>query len=115
MPPVPHRKVKPAPTKTEADIGQTILDYWESNPRWTRQQLLDKLAPLLDVAGGDKRNIVFDVIIDADIDATSRMVWISTPTPDITINGTGPQTWQAYSTKFKTDEGTTAAEKLGSA
>lgn len=110
-----HQKIKP---KTdEAAIGQVILNYWESDPQWTKQQLLDQLVQVLDLQGGDYRNVVVDVITDNDIDGTSRMVWISVPTPDLKIKnvGGGPTNWKDYSLKFKQDEGTDAAQKLGSA
>ena len=110
------RKIKTNATD-ETEVGNVILNYWESEPRWTKQKLLEELTAVLNLNGGQLKDVVLDVILDQDIDSDTRMVWIAVPTPDFKKNPSGndPQTWKQYAAKFKQDEGTDAAKKLGGA
>lgn len=108
------RRIKPKTNATA--VGQVILDYWKSDPRWDRQRLRAELQNVLDLNGGQFRNVVFDVILDSEIDENTRMVWISVPTPDLKKNpsGSDPKDWKQYAAKFKA-EVPNAEEQLGSA
>jgi hypothetical protein len=84
-------------------VGEAIVRAWEeagaSGNVINRQALIDALTPLLDpsIKNGRKRNIEFDVIFDDNVDGTTRMVWLSIPTPDPKLKADNTEeSWQEY-------------------
>lgn len=70
---------------TYRQIGQKVKEAWingKAAKKIDRDALVNALQ--LDTSNTDpnKKNVVFDVITDQEIDDNTRMVWITIPTPD---------------------------------
>ena len=48
----------------------------------------------------DRKTLMFDVVVDEDLDANTRLVWITLPTPDLKFKGaSGYESWKDYMKK----------------
>lgn len=82
-------------------VGKAIFNAWaqaiENNPKEPvidRRALIASLSEILDLEdkGRSGKTIEFDVVFDSDLDANTRLVWISVPTPETEGIG-GRTTW----------------------
>ena len=85
-------------------IGKAIFNAWEaaikSNPKAPaidRRALTASLRELLDLEdkGSSGKTIEFDVVFDTDLDANTRLVWLSIPTPETEGIG-GRVSWEEW-------------------
>lgn len=108
-------------------IGKAIFNAWDlaykndpKNPTIDRRALIASLSQILDLedTGRSGKTIEFDVVFDTDLDANTRLVWISVPTPE-TEGIAGRTTWaewkQDYYDNLSPSEKEEKEEKLGSA
>ena len=96
-------------SKSFKEIGEAIKAAWkagDTNKRIDRDASIQALALEETPAETGKKAVVYDVIIDQDIDDQTRMVWICIPSPDTTGS------WVSYADGFNTDE---ELEQLGMA
>lgn len=103
------KKVKS--NKEFKEIGEAIKAAWlagAGSKTIDREALLSALELDGTFKGQGQNTIVYDIITDQDIDDTTRMVWISIPSPDVDKNGD----WTAYANSFNTDD---ELEDLGKA
>lgn len=89
-------------------VGQAIFDAWDlaikTNPEAPvidREALVARLTEIFDLEekGRKGKRIEFDVVFDTDLDADTRLVWISIPTPDVDLPG-GRDTWQSWKDSY---------------
>lgn len=94
--------------KEKRDFGKAIMKAWQdaidanaANPKIDRQALLTALDLILDKANKGKtdRTIEYDIVFDTDLDANTRLVWLTIPTPDREKAGFD-DTWQKYKNAF---------------
>jgi hypothetical protein len=85
-------------------IGKAIFNAWDlayknnpENPTIDRRALIASLSQILDLedTGRSGKTIEFDVVFDTDLDANTRLVWISVPTPETEGIG-GRTTWAEW-------------------
>lgn len=95
------KKVKS--NKEFKQIGEAIKAAWlagAGTKTIDREALLTALELDGTSKGAGQNTIVYDIITDQDIDDTTRMVWISIPSPDVNKDGD----WTSYANTFDTDE-----------
>lgn len=94
--------------KEKRDLGKAIMKAWQdaidanaANPIIDRQALLAALDLIIDKANKGKtdRTIEYDIVFDTDLDASTRLVWLTIPTPDREKAGFD-DTWQKYKNTF---------------
>lgn len=108
-------------------LGQAIFQAWDmaykENPKAPtidRRALISKLSDFFDLedTGRSGRKIEFDVVFDSDLDANTRLVWISIPTPETEGIG-GGQAWddwkRDYYDNLPADQKAEKEEELGKA
>jgi hypothetical protein len=108
-------------------IGKAIFNAWDQayknnpkNPEIDRRALIASLSQILDLEdkGRSGKTIEFDVVFDTDLDANTRLVWISVPTPETEGVG-GRTTWaewkRDYYDNLSQSEKDDKEEKLGNA
>lgn len=106
-------------------LGQAIFAAWDAaiktNPKAPvidRSALITSLNDILDLEdkGKSGKKIEYDFVFDTDLDANTRLVWLSIPTPE-TNNGGG--TWddwkRDYYDNLPPDEKEKKEEELGDA
>ncbi len=100
------KKVNLKGGKNLRDVGKAIFKLWEDAEKAGKSSL-DKadvqtaFDGLLDnKAAGGKKSVVFDFILDQEIDPDTRMVWICLPVPEADKGG---NSWKQYVKKFKQD------------
>jgi hypothetical protein len=85
-------------------LGQAIFQAWDQaikeNPKAPtidRRALIARLNDIFDLedTGRSGKKIEFDVVFDTDLDANTRLVWISVPTPETEGIG-GRTTWEEW-------------------
>jgi hypothetical protein len=85
-------------------LGKAIFNAWEqaikSNPKAPvidRRALIASLSQIFDLEdqGRSGKTIEFDVVFDSDLDANTRLVWLSVPTPETEGIG-GRTTWEEW-------------------
>jgi hypothetical protein len=95
------------------DVGNIIFRAWgraieearetKSKPVIDREWVMGQLHKLFDASasldGKKRREVVFDVVYDQDLDDTTRLVWICIPTPDTEIQG-GDDTWEKWKASY---------------
>jgi hypothetical protein len=93
---------------TYLQIGQKVKEAW-INVKAAKQIDRDALVNAMQLQPGPgsatQKSVIFDVITDQEIDANTRMVWITVPTPDTTGD------WEAYANGLTQSE----LEDLGKA
>jgi hypothetical protein len=108
-------------------VGKAIFNAWaqaiESNPKAPvidRRALIASLSQILDLedTGRSGKTIEFDLVFDSDLDANTRLVWLSIPTPETEGIG-GRTTWEEwkrdYYDNLSPSEKEDKEEKLGGA
>lgn len=108
-------------------IGKAIFNAWDlayknnpENPTIDRRALIASLSQIFDLedTGRSGKTIEFDVVFDTDLDANTRLVWISVPTPE-TEGIAGRTTWaewkRDYYDNLSPSEKEEKEEKLGGA
>jgi hypothetical protein len=75
--------------KGNKDLAKIVFKHWKkaidaNNTYIDRNDLLTDLEGILDVASdaGTGKKVQLDVVIDGDLDAQTRLVWLAIPTPD---------------------------------
>jgi hypothetical protein len=88
--------------KSARDVGQAIYAAWKdaidnNSTTIDRVKLKTALDGLLDKTdkGDTDRTIEYDFVFDTNLDATTRLVWIAIPTPDVEKSGLN-DTWDKY-------------------
>lgn len=120
-------KIKLKDERNRALVGKAIFNAWDSaiknNPEAPvidRRALIASLSELMDLkdTGKSGRTIEFDVVFDTDLDANTRLVWLSIPTPETEAIG-GRDTWakwkQDYYDNLTPEEKAKKEEELGHA
>lgn len=108
-------------------LGRAVFSAWDmaikNNPKAPvvdRKALIASLSQILDIEdkGRSGKTIEFDVVFDSDLDANTRLVWISVPTPETEGIG-GRTTWEEwkrdYYDNLSQSEKDDKEEKLGHA
>lgn len=102
------------PGVTEHRIGQIIVSYWREvlgppKGQFDRVELARRLQAVLEPENSGKgvSRVRVEVVVDQDLDDTTRLVWIAVPTPD----PDNPAEWRRYIDDFEGDA--TNLETLG--
>lgn len=98
-------KATPRPGVTERLIGEIIVMYWrevlEAGNQFDRMELRRRLEAVLEPQNPGKgvSRVRVEVVVDQDLDATTRLVWIAVPSPD----PDNPAQWRRYIEDFEGD------------
>jgi hypothetical protein len=97
---------KATPRTSERDIGNLIVAYWrevlEAGGQFDRMELRQRLQNALEPENRGKRvpRVRVEVVVDQDLDDTTRLVWIAVPSPDLDT----PADWRRFVEEYERDE-----------